>query len=899
MAETLGIVTSVLQLVDTASKARDYIKDFHNAPAEQQKVFTEIAELIPLLTELKTCVEDSPSATSFQHIATPLDKFKTMMEHFMAKFTPPDGRLSKFSKQLTWTLWNKKEAKEYLVEFESVKSLLNTWLAVGIWDAGRAQEKEHHAILTAITEHDCALRERHDVHSPTMVHVLNLNTEQEHKQILDWITPLNFFQRQADIFSAWQPGTGGWLLSDPHFKDWESGSNTILWCRGIRTSFSPTFIHIFNPKWTAGDGKTVLSSVVVNYLRDQFQTGTTGIACIYLNHKEAETQTPENLLASLWKQLVVDKPLPPMVHNLYKHHHTRGTKPSLDEVSRILQSDMAQYSRSYFIIDALDEYPENQRNGFLKQLSILQGPTTSFLITSRPHITLDAFFPDSKELEIHATEDDICQYVDKQIESSPRLSKHVDSKPELRDEIESRLISSVQGIHKEYSQGGSAMQRIRNQNEDDKQLALLALTWVAYAKRPLSVAELQEALAIEPNANTLDTDDFVDIGLVLSACGGLIIVDDAMSVVRLIHYTTQHYFDGIQVVQFAEAHTMIASRCLGYLTFEEFQYQEFKEDEPVARLVRAHPLLAYRSCQGHTAVVQFLLEKGANVNVQGGTYGTALQAVSYTGHERVVQLLLEKGADVNVQGGFYGTPLQAASSNGHEAVVQLLIEKRANVNVQGGEYGIGLQAASYNGHEGVVQLLLKKGADVNVQGGIFGTALQAASCNGHEAVVQLLVKNRANVNVQGGIYGTALGAASVNGHEAVVKLLIEKGADVNVQGGQYGTTLQAASSNGNKAVVQLLIEKGANVNVQGGQYGTALQAASSNGSKAVGYSSSSNGNKAVVQLLLEKEADIDVPGGYFGTGASSTGNEAVVQLLIEKGADVNIIGVGSNGHQMG
>jgi ankyrin repeat protein len=46
-------------------------------------------------------------------------------------------------------------------------------------------------------------------------------------------------------------------------------------------------------------------------------------------------------------------------------------------------------------------------------------------------------------------------------------------------------------------------------------------------------------------------------------------------------------------------------------------------------------------------VVQILLEKGAEVNAQGGGYGNALQAASEGGHEKVVQILLEKGAEVN------------------------------------------------------------------------------------------------------------------------------------------------------------------------------------------------------------------------------------------------------------
>jgi ankyrin repeat domain-containing protein 50 len=68
-------------------------------------------------------------------------------------------------------------------------------------------------------------------------------------------------------------------------------------------------------------------------------------------------------------------------------------------------------------------------------------------------------------------------------------------------------------------------------------------------------------------------------------------------------------------------------------------------------------------------VVQLLLDRGADVNAQGGRYSNALQAASAGGDEKVVQLLLDKGADVNVQGGHYGNALQAASAGGHEKVV--------------------------------------------------------------------------------------------------------------------------------------------------------------------------------------------------------------------------------------
>ncbi|KAJ7828049.1 hypothetical protein B0H14DRAFT_1223022 [Mycena olivaceomarginata] len=55
----------------------------------------------------------------------------------------------------------------------------------------------------------------------------------ERTQIINWLSPINFFLRQADIAQARQHGTGGWLLTDPHFQEWESSSGGTLWCRGI------------------------------------------------------------------------------------------------------------------------------------------------------------------------------------------------------------------------------------------------------------------------------------------------------------------------------------------------------------------------------------------------------------------------------------------------------------------------------------------------------------------------------------------------------------------------------------------------------------------------------------------------------------------------------------------
>jgi hypothetical protein len=158
-------------------------------------------------------------------------------------------------------------------------------------------------------------------------------------------------------------------------------------------------------------------------------------------------QSPENILAGLWRQLIFGKPILPgsPSHSLYHKHLEKRTRPSVDEMHATLSSAMEDYSKVYIIIDALDEYPETTCHTLLKHLAALR-PNMNLLLTSRPHITPVMFFPKTPALEIRATEEDIRRYLDAQIENSFRLSKHVQSRPELRQEIENQIIGNVDGM---------------------------------------------------------------------------------------------------------------------------------------------------------------------------------------------------------------------------------------------------------------------------------------------------------------------------------------------------------------------------------------------------------------------------------------------------------------------
>ena len=81
-----------------------------------------------------------------------------------------------------------------------------------------------------------------------------------------------------------------------------------------------------------------------------------GIAYLYCNFRQQHEQTSSDLIVSLLKQLVQERPsIPDVVKNLYSYHKPKRTCPSPDEILNALHSVTAFYSKTFIVIDALDE----------------------------------------------------------------------------------------------------------------------------------------------------------------------------------------------------------------------------------------------------------------------------------------------------------------------------------------------------------------------------------------------------------------------------------------------------------------------------------------------------------------------------------------------------------------
>jgi hypothetical protein len=214
-----------------------------------------------------------------------------------------------------------------------------------------------------------------------------------------------------------------------------------------------------------------------------------------------------------------------------------------------------------------------------------------------------------------------------------------------------RLPSGSEAYDEAYE---DAIKRIEGQVTDQEELAKQVLSWITCAMRPLTTVELQRALGVEVGTSELDEDNFPQIEDMVSVCCGLVTVDKESDIIRLVHYTTQEYFERTQKQWFPNADDDIAVTCVTYLSFHTFENGVFpegtlpapensKERKDLARdYSKKHPLLSYaakywtahvRHCSKQTELLASCLEL---CNVHSKTFRTWFEV--YWMEDRDVQI---------------------------------------------------------------------------------------------------------------------------------------------------------------------------------------------------------------------------------------------------------------------
>ncbi|GAM38758.1 hypothetical protein TCE0_033f09754 [Talaromyces pinophilus] len=759
------------------------------------------------------------------------------------------------------------------------------------------------------------------------------NEEQQrsqlHQLILNWLTPTDYSSQQSDFIGRRQEGTGEWLLASNKFQTWVDQPKRIIFCPGI-----------------PGAGKTIATSIVIDHLHRIFRNDVgVGVAYVYCNFRQHQTQHPKDLLLSLLKQFIRGVPSVPIcVERLYEDHTRKETRPTFEEITDVFFSVVAGFSRTFIIVDALDEcnISDGARSKFM---------STIFDIHARTHANIFAtsrFIPDIKKefekrgsdwLEIRATDEDVRRYLDGH---KSQLRSFVLEDPELEEKIKATIVKAADGmfllakLHLDsledkinltqvehaleklpsgsdaYDQAyEEAMERVQGQKRGFRDLAIQALLWITCTKRPLAKLELQHALATTENASSIDRGNITEVELIVSVCAGLITVDEESGIIRLIHYTTQDFFERTQKPYFMNAQEQIARTCITYLSFDEFGSGFCKTNDGFEARTYLNPLYNYAAHYWGDHTKGTLLEEGSLIlsflesqakvaaasqamfpskwpedrdNSQAFPKGlTGLHLAAHLGLSNTTIILLKRGSCLNAQNGDGWTPLWMAARAGQDAVVELFLAEY-NIDCDTGDERYKkspLSIAAEHGHASVVELFLVNSvANPNSMDDQGRTPLAWAALNGHRDVMKLLLARQGIQADSKDTYGeTPLWLAANHGHKEVVELLLGiNGVDPDAPSNSHQTPLSAAARYGYKDVVSLLITCGdVNVNVKDKNGQTAL------------FSASVNGHESVVKLLLtydniDKDAT-NTDGRTPLSVAAGRGHFTIVESLLKAGAD--------------
>lgn len=751
-------------------------------------------------------------------------------------------------------------------------------------------------------------------------------------EILEWLVPASTLQRHVETQRKRANNTCEWFLQSRQFQEWQSPDTPAsdLLCMG-------------NP----GVGKTVLSSFIFDHLRQKHNTEGAVVMNYYCSHFETKTQTASHLIRTLLRQVCQTLERVPVAVVEF-HRETRHNIEDVlwfQELQSVLYRTLATCDKIFLVIDALDEIETiRQRNAILQALKDLRSANGNLriLATTRPHLSeLHSHFHLPSTIDIAANPRDIEVYLKEKL-AEQDLDLIID--PELEHEIVMKLSSNADGtfllpalqlehILQQVTRADvkralsalsktldeafkTSLDRIYALSPMRKELAMRTMMWISYAKRPLLMTELQQALAIREGDANLDRDNIVPSRIILESCSGLVQLDKETGTTTFVHFSLDEYLRSQARGVFDGGERTIVRACLTFLCYSSLRQLPSMGRTNFLSALNDLPFLKYAASEwGHHArsldvttysdlVLPFFdnsmnllavsrvrdVDSPAAANWHQRTTswafsgGAGVSVAAYYGLVDLVKLLLTQvnSSVINTCRNMYGSlALHEAAMYGHADVCEILVQHGANfMDTNKGKGTPFYLAVSYDRLE-VAQTLLKHNRaqlDLTYRDG--WTALHKAADMGSESMVQFLLSSGALVAARDEKYMTPLHIAARRGHLVVARLLILAGADVTTSSRDSSETpLDLSAISGYTSLVRYLIEQGAIVNRISGDGWTPLLRACR------------GGHLETAELLLQHGAYVLFQDYRKNTSlhvATRSGNMKLVKVLLEHDPSITL-----------
>ena len=408
------------------------------------------------------------------------------------------------------------------------------------------------------------------------------------------------------------------------------------------------------------------------------------------------------------------------------------------------------------------------------------------------------------------------------------------------------------------------LERIQKQAGDGGALGMRILSWITHARRPLSVDELRHGLAVEYDEGEgepedFDEDNLLPQGSLVDVCAGLVVIDSTSQIIRLVHYTTQEYFNKTRSRLFEHAEVDISRACLTYLSYGYLSYgfvTDLTVDQFRKWVIRSHPFLDYALRHWFSHVRSVLLAENKDMNflkvvARFKSSDSLSKSIGVLG--KLLNLNWEYGLGLRERFDRESKtfPLDFASALGLEELVNVLLDHGT-----GSCPGLdrSLVFASEKGHLKVVELLLQYGARADV-------------------VVKILEKFDGEMT-------TALAMTCRSGHLSVAKCLVENGADIHFEASGALTPLHSAAFHNNLVMIEFFLKEGVNSNARDLAGQTACHYAAWSGSVES------------VKRLLDAQCDLKLTNDtgqtvlHYAVDGFPPKAE-MIELLLDRGADAS------------
>lgn len=299
-------------------------------------------------------------------------------------------------------------------------------------------------------------------------------------------------------------------------------------------------------------------------------------------------------------------------------------------------------------------------------------------------------------------------------------------------------------------------------------------------------------------------------------------------------------------------------------------------------------ILVYAAENEDKEMVEYLLEKGVNIDAEDNYRRTALHAALLNGDREMVDLLISKGAGVTKESVGYLTSLHYAVEGGSIPLVEMLLGNKGLVQKADANGNWPLHIAAEKGFKEIVEILISSGADPDVLNDDGDTPLHLAAKSGNKELVELILSHGVDVNKVNRKGLTPLLSAARAGDKEIFDLLLARGANPDLVSEKGMVVLENLCDYHNSpGLLQLqldcLLPHGFDVNRK-----------AVDGYSIFSISILSSCDNESLETLLQYGADINTvtddgftPLHFVVSDIPYGSDKRTVQFLLEHGADVN------------